>query len=120
MIETVRLRPAKRSTAFDCTEGVSAPGTQALQRGDGGHRILDAGPAHLGRQAVKFRGRIDDVGRLPRRLRAARPSPKYAAAHRPGVLMKSSCDPSIIAAIMIEKPTPVMTPAIATSVWRAR
>ena len=30
--------------------------------------------------------------------------------------MKSSCDPSIIAAIMMEKPTPVMTPRIATSV----
>ena len=28
MIETVRLRPAKRSTALDCTEGVMAPGTQ--------------------------------------------------------------------------------------------
>ncbi len=28
MIETVRLRPAKRNTAFDWTDGVSAPGTQ--------------------------------------------------------------------------------------------
>jgi hypothetical protein len=34
--------------------------------------------------------------------------------------MKSSCEPSIMAAIMMEKPTPVMTPAIATRVWRAR
>ena len=34
--------------------------------------------------------------------------------------MKSSCEPSISAAIMIEKPTPVATPATATSVWRAR
>jgi hypothetical protein len=36
------------------------------------------------------------------------------------VLMKSSCDPSIIAAIITEKPTPVMTPMIATMVCRAR
>jgi hypothetical protein len=28
MTETVRSRPAKRSTAFDCTEAVIAPGTQ--------------------------------------------------------------------------------------------
>ena len=28
MIEVVRLRPAKRSTALDCTDGVSSPGTQ--------------------------------------------------------------------------------------------
>jgi hypothetical protein len=34
--------------------------------------------------------------------------------------MKSSCEPCINAAIMIEKPTPIDTPAIATSVCRAR
>ena len=33
--------------------------------------------------------------------------------------VKSSCEPSISAAIMIEKPTPVATPATATSVWRS-
>ena len=34
--------------------------------------------------------------------------------------MKSFCDPTISAAIMIEKPTPVATPATATSVCRNR
>jgi hypothetical protein len=34
--------------------------------------------------------------------------------------MKSSCEPCISAAIMMEKPTPVATPATATSVCRAR
>ena len=34
--------------------------------------------------------------------------------------VKSACEPSISAAIMMEKPTPVATPATATSVWRTR
>ena len=34
--------------------------------------------------------------------------------------VKSSCEPTISAAIMIEKPTPVATPATAKPVWRTR
>jgi hypothetical protein len=34
--------------------------------------------------------------------------------------MKSFCDPTISAAIMIENPTPVATPATATRLWRSR
>ncbi len=34
--------------------------------------------------------------------------------------VKSACEPSISAAITMEKPTPVATPATATSVWRTR
>src|SRR5262245_29087044 len=34
--------------------------------------------------------------------------------------MKSSCEPCISAAIMIEKPTPIATPTTATTVCRAR
>ena len=34
--------------------------------------------------------------------------------------VKSACEPCIRAAITMEKPTPVATPATATSVWRTR
>ena len=57
MIEMVRLRPAKRSTAFDCTDGVSAPGTQLCSEAMVAIGILDAGTADLRRQAVEFGGR---------------------------------------------------------------
>ncbi len=119
MTETVRSRPAKRSTALDCTEAVSAPGTQVCSEA-----IVAIGFLMPGRRTsgvspwISAAGKTTFAGCGVGSRNSSVMEICGSASTR--VAMKSSCEPSIIAAIMIEKPTPVTTPSTATSVCRAR
>ena len=56
--------------AWVLVDGATAPGTQAFQRRHDRHRVLDAAPARLWREAVDLGGVEGDLGRLQRRLPA--------------------------------------------------
>ena len=112
-------RPAKRITDFDCTEGATAPGSQPSSAA-----IMAKGFLMPGRNFRVVRPWISAASKATSagwRGGSRRSSvTEIWGSESTSCVTKSSCEPSIRAAIITEKPTPMATPVTPTSVWRRR